>query len=295
MIRLHVALSDLTAHGERVHSLLAEVFQKSELMITRIWFVVLSSLLLGACATSPQGRMQVAVPSSVSAVHSEMGMHLNLAAAADTPSPCAGVECRLDRAFDQRVQRLGTRLAQSAFEIYPDLTERFSQFEFVIAEKAEPGSASCATGTVVIFRGVQKLRLDEEALAFLIAREMGHVISRHHDEDSATSILFSIAAQVLFPVANLIRGSAVLIQSATAMATASSAASFVGSRIMIESYKLDQLHEADAVALDLLASLGWNRGEIADALATSTQTVGDDRWSKDLQLSARGVVRLAEN
>jgi len=264
-------------------------------MITRIWFVVLASILLGACATSPQGRMQVAVPSSVSAVHSEMGMRLNLISAVDIPSPCVGVECRLDRAFDQRVLRLGTRLAQSAFEIYPDLTERFGQFEFVIAEKAEPGSASSAAGTVVIFRGVQKLHLDEEALAFLIAREMGHVISRHHDEDSATSILISMVAQVLLPVTNLIRGSAVLIQTASAMTTASTAASFVGSRIVIESYKLNQLHEADTVALGLLASLGWNRDEIADALAASTQVVGDDRWSKDLRVSARGVVGLAEN
>jgi len=267
-------------------------------MITRVWFVVLAGMLLGACATSPQGRMQVTVPSSVSAVHSEMGMRLNLAAAADALSSCVGVECRLDRAFDQRVQRLGTRLAQSAFEIYPDLTERFSQFEFVVAEKAEPGSASSAVGTVVIFRGVQKLRLDEEALAFLIAREMGHVISRHHDEDSATSILFSIAAQVLLPVTNLIRGSAALIQTASATATASTlstAASFVGSRIVIESYKLDQLREADVVALDLLASLGWNRGDVADALAASTQVIGDDRWSKDLRVSAREVGGLTEN
>lgn len=267
-------------------------------MIARVWFVVLASILLGACATSPQGRMQVTVPSSVSAVHSEMGMRLNLISAVDISSPCVGVECRLDRAFDQRVLRLGTRLAQSAFEIYPELTERFSKFEFVIAEKAEPGSASSAAGTVVIFRGVQKLRLDEEALAFLIAREMGHVISRHHDENSATSILFSIAAQVLLPVTNLIRGSAALLQTASATAaasTVSTAASFVGSRIAIESYRRNQLHEADAVALDLLASLGWSRGEVADALVASTQVVGDDGWSKDLRVSAREVIGLTEN
>jgi Zn-dependent protease with chaperone function len=267
-------------------------------MIARFWFVAFASMLLGACASSPQGRMQVTVPSSVTAVHSEMGMRLSLASVADTPAPCVGVECRLDHAFDQRVQRLGARLAQSAFEIYPDLSERFNQFEFVIAEKAEPGSASSAAGTVVIFRGVQKLRLDEEALAFLIAREMGHVISRHHDEDSSTSILFSVLAQVLMPVTNLIRGSAALIQSASATATASAlstAASFVGSRITIESYKLDQLHEADAVALDLLVSLGWSRGEIDDALVASAQVVGDDRWSKDLRVSAKEVVGLAEN
>jgi len=139
VVRIHDVLSDLTVRGELDHSLLAEVFQKGEFMIARVLFVVLSSILLGACATSPQGRMRVTAPSSVSAVHSEMVMRVNLASKTDIPAPCAGVGCRLDRAFDQRVLRLGTRLAQSAFEIYPDLTERFSRFDFVIADLALDG------------------------------------------------------------------------------------------------------------------------------------------------------------
>lgn len=267
-------------------------------MFSRVWFVIFVSMSLGACVTSPQGRLQAAVPASVSAVHSEMGMRLHLATLPDTHLPCIGVECQLNRAFDKRVLRLGTRLAQSAFDTYPELIDRFKQFDFAIAEKSELGSTSSAAGTVVIFRGVQKMRLDEEALAFLIAREMGHVISRHHDEDSATSILFSVLAQVLLPVANLVRGSAALLQTASATATAataSSAASFLGSRLMIESYKAEQLREADTIALNLLAGLGWSRAEIADALAAGAPVVGDDRWLKDLRISASGVAESAEN
>lgn len=240
--------------------------------------------------------MQMTAPTSVSAVYSEVDMQLSLVTEANTVSPCVGSECELNRAFDQMVLRLGTRLAQSAFETYPDLTKRFDKFEFIIAEKASQGSVSSAAGTVVIFRGVQKLCLGEEALAFLIAREMGHVIGRHHDENSATSILFSVLAAVFMPVTNLISGSAALAQTAstTAMSTAAaSAASFIGSKVTIASYKLDQLHEADAIALSLLGRLGWNRNDIADALVASTRVMGDDSWSKDLRASAEDAVRLA--
>lgn len=272
-------------------------------MIARLWFVVLASLMLSACATSsPQNRLHTVVPDSVSAVYSEIGMRLYLVTEANT-TPCIEMECEFDRAFDQRVLRLGAHLAQSAFEIYPDLAKRFGRFEFVIAEKSDTGSTSSAAGTVVIFRGVQKLHLDEEALAFVIAREMGHIIARHHDEDAATNILFTVAAQVLMPFASIIgniSNSTTLLQTASATSTvtataAASAASFVGSRVVIASYKSGQLHEADVVAMDLLASMGWNRGEVSDALTASAQVIGDDKWSKDLRISAREVVGLAEN
>lgn len=255
-------------------------------------------MALGACAaSSPVGRLQMTAPASVSAVYSEVDMQLSLVTEADTKSPCAGAECELDRVFDQRVLRLGTSLAKSAFETYPDLAKRLSGFEFVIAEKAGSGTVSSATGTVVIFRGIQKLHLGDETLAFLVAREMGHVIGRHHDENTATSLLFSVLASVFMPVSNLISGSsAAMAQTAStssASAAVASAASFVGSKITIESYKSDQSREADAVALNLLGKLGWSRKDIAEALVTDTRVMDDDSWSKGLRASADDVVRLA--
>ncbi|MDO8813429.1 MAG: hypothetical protein Q7J38_15545 [Gallionella sp.] len=221
-------------------------------------------------------------------------MEFSLATESNTGSPCIE-ECNLDLAFERRVLQLGARLAHAAFEIYPELTERFGKFKFVIAEKADPGSISSAAGSVVIFRGVQKLQLSEEALAFLIAREMGYVIARHHDEKAATGILFSVLGSVLIPGISLISGSAVLAQTAAATTTSSvatSAASFIGSKIAMDSYKLDQLREADTIALILLGVLGWNKNDIADALVANTRVMSDDSWSNDLRASADDVFKL---
>ena len=271
---------------------------ESKIIITRtirICFVVIASIALGACASSPSGRTQLTAPAPVSALYSEVHMEFALATESNTGSPCIE-ECKLDHAFEQRVVRLGARLAHAALEIYPELTERFDKFNFVIAEKETHGSASSAAGTVVIFRGVQKLQLSEEALAFLIAREMGYVIARHHDEKAATGILFSILGSVLIPGISLVGGSAVLAQTAatTSSSVATSAASYIGSKITMDSYKLDQLREADAIALILLGVLGWNKNDIADALVANTRVMNDDSWSNDLRTSADDVFRLAD-
>ncbi|MDH4284790.1 MAG: M48 family metalloprotease [Gallionellaceae bacterium] len=262
-------------------------------------FAVLACLSLSACTTSrDNGRLQITAPPSVSAVYSEVNLKLSLVSENDINTPCTGATCKLDRAFDQSVLRLGTKLARTAFDAYPDLSSRFDKFEFVIAEKAGPGSISNATGTVVIFRGTQDLRLGDEALAFLIAREMGHVISRHHDENSATNIIFSVLAALIMPVSNLISGSAALTQSFTTTATtsaATSAASFVGTKITIESYKPEQLHEANVVAVNLLGKMGWSRKNIADALVTATRVLSDDKWSNELRASAEDIAVMADS
>lgn len=221
-------------------------------------------------------------------------MNFSLATESNTDSPCIE-ECNLDFIFEQKILRLGSRLAHAAFEIYPELTERFDKFDFVVAGKSTSGSTSSAAGTVVIFRGVQKLQLSDEALSFLIAREMGYVIARHHDEKAATGILFSILGSVLIPGISLVGGSAVLAQTAatTSTSVATSAASYIGSKITMDSYKLDQLREADAIALVLLGVLGWNKNDIADALVADTRVMSDDSWSNDLRTSADDVFKLA--
>ena len=263
----------------------------------RTCIITILCMALCSCASSPNGRMQLAAPNSVSAAYSEVNMKLSLITETNTAAACAESECELDRAFDQRVLRLGSGLAKSAFAIYPDLSKRFDKFEFVIAEKANPGSTSSAAGTIVIFRGVQKLRLGDEALSFLIAREMGHVIGHHHEENSTTRILFSVLATVFMPISNLISGSAALLQTAStsaAVTATTSAASYIGSKVTIASYKLDQLHEADAIALNLLGKAGWERNDIADALITSARVMDDDSWSKDLRASAEDAVKLVD-
>lgn len=251
--------------------------------------------ILSACATSPHGRMQISTPAPIGDVYSDVNMRVHLATAKSISALCADDECAPNREFDQQVQQLGARLAKSAFDTYPDLVERVSRFEFVVAEKEELGSTSNAAGKVVIFRGVQELYLDEQALAFVIAREMGHIIGRHHDENSGTSILLSVLVGVLFPASNIFHAlnGSVALANATSSA-ASSATSYVGSQALLASVKPDQLREADSIAVNLLAGLGWSGRDTVDILEASTQVDGDSAWAKDFRISVGYAKALEE-
>jgi predicted Zn-dependent protease len=263
---------------------------------------VLLLLLLTACGTSPTGRSQLTAPSPLqgfSAVYSEFDMHLQLVVATNAPS-CKEEECVADRAFDQRILVLGRRLADLAFRQHSDLYLRFPRFEFVVADKADPGSASSVGGTVVIYRGVRRLNLDDAALAFVLAREMSHVIAGHHDENVTTSILVAVAAQILFPVLNIgaiISGgaasSAAASTAASSVATTTavtSAASFAGSRALRASFRPYQVKEAEAMAMELLVAGGWDAREVGDQLEGLRAPLPNDvSWIVELRESAQRV------
>ncbi len=264
-----------------------------------IWPILICSLL-GACSTSPYGRSQFTVPQPVSEVYSEVNMRLQLATTADARYKCTESECDASEDFEMRVARLGKRLADKAFELYPDLHERIGRFEFVTSDKAEPGTTSNASGTVVVFSGTRALELSDPALAFILAREMGHVIGRHHNENTATRIIVSVLAQVLLPVSGLFHALA-LLQGASSAAAASAttatatAGSFLGSRAVIATYWPQQLAGADTIALTVLARLGYDPQETADALAEAEQRLaGDSSWPQDLRASSGHVAQIAQ-
>ena len=252
--------------------------------------------LLGACSTSPYGRSQLAVPQPVSAVYSEVNMRLLLVATADARGKCAESECDASKEFELRVARLGERLAEKAFDIYPDLKQRIGRFEFVIADKTEPGTTSNSSGMVVIFSGTRALEFSDPALAFILAREMGHVIGQHHDENAATKIIASVLAQILLPVSGIVRSLALLPGASSAAATTATtgAASFLGSKAVIASYWPRQLDEADSIALTILGRTGYDPQETADALAATEQRLDDSSWPQDLRASSSHVAEIAQ-
>jgi hypothetical protein len=276
----------------------------------RILYCLFLVFLVTACATSPEGRSQLVPPAPLqgfSAVYSEFDMHLKLVLASDAPS-CRESECVADRAFDQRILALGRRLADVAYRQHADLYLRFPRFEFIIADKVDPGAASSAGGTVVIYRGVRELDLDDGALAFVLAREMGHVIAGHHDENATTSILVAVAAQILLPVFNIARGAAAAFSSnaaTTAAATTASsavtttamasAASFAGSRALRASYRPQQGREAETIAMKLLVAAGWDGREVSDQLeALRPPLTEEPAWTKELRESAQHIGSLMQ-
>lgn len=262
--------------------------------------LVVCTLLTACASTSREGRTQFVADPLLGSVYSDLGMRVKLATAADLDTsshhreycPLTGCDTRED--FERKIQAIGDRLARSAYSRYPDIAERVPAFRFSVVMKADAGTLSNGDGEVVVLGGLRRKGLDDKTLSLLLAREMGHVISRHHDEDSATSIIFSIATGILFPVSNLIRGAAFLAQSGLASSALSSAASYAGSSMVRASYRGDQVREADAVAAQLLIDTGEDIYDIADTMGASTASFGgDDDWSKEWQVSGRWFTQLA--
>ena len=271
----------------------------------RVLLLLAYLMALGGCGSSAEFRKQIQPPSALkglSAVYSEFDMQLQLVTASSSAS-CEQEDCLAERAFDQRVAAIGGHLAETAFRKHPELLLRFPRFEFVVADKRDPGAASSSAGTVAIYRGVRSLELDDGALAFVLAREMGHIIDGHHDENVTTGILVGVAAQLLFPALNLpalfssgAATSAAASTTATAAATAAaaSATSVVGTLALRASFRPQQVIEAEAIALELLASSGWDGREVADQLEALPLRKQKVEWADELRVSAQRIAGLMQ-
>jgi hypothetical protein len=249
--------------------------------------------LVACVSVAPSGRKQITAPPQISSVYSGVNMQLALATEANMTAPCQVAECESDKAFEQRVLSLGSQLAQAAYIIYPELSTHIEKFEFSISEKSHPGSISNSDGKVVIFRGVEKLLLPDEVLAFLIALEMGHVISRHHEENSATGLIYSSVTAALIPLTNFFIGSQVIAPSTAPTTMTTSVASYFGYRMVLENSKPYQVGEAETIAVQLLDRSGYSLSDVASALITSTRVMGYDEWSNDLRASALSLFKMS--
>jgi hypothetical protein len=249
---------------------------------------------LAGCTPSPYtGRSQLVAPGPVSIAYSKFNMGFSLVT---VRTGAASPDAR--DAFDQRVARIGAELAEAAFGQHPLLRRRFERFEFIIAEKDEMGTVSSSSGRVALLRPVSSLAREDAALAFIIAREMAHVIADHHGENTGVSLIVSGIALLLLPVtgvANAIgalfapAGTAAAASSASPLAAnvATSAASFVGTQVVVYSYRSAQVEEADAIALQLLAPRCHSPGSIAEAFAGATFPAQPNQWVATLQGSIR--------
>jgi hypothetical protein len=236
----------------------------------------------GCAATQDSGRERLLVPSEVGSVYSEVELQANLALIAD--SNCRGKECDAAVVFRSRVERLGKRLGAAAGALAVDSGLAVPRFGIAVPGKGDIGTLSSASGNIVVFDGVRTLELSDPALAFLIAREMGHVIAKHHEENTATGLAVSVAVAILFPVTGLLQG----VEAAyTASTLATTATSFAGARIVRNFYEDEQQREADSLAMLILARAGWAPHDVAFALYGASPRLAGDGWLAELRGSQR--------
>lgn len=245
--------------------------------------LLLSGWGFGGCATtSEQGRTRMLAPREIGAVYSGIEMQARLAVSPETGCPLD--DCLAVDHFRARVMDLAERVATAAYRLAGERDLDVPHFVVAVPGKDDVGTLSNASGNIVVFDGLRGIPLADAALAFLIAREMGHVLGQHHEENSALSLTVSVAVALLFPMTNILRGVETAYTATAASASlASTAVSLAGSRILRRLYRSNQLREADQYALEILVRAGWQPREVADALYQSASHIGDDGWLAELQ------------
>ena len=255
----------------------------------KIIFIILASQLLSLnAACAEETELISIVPDSISDIYSDVDMRVRLASKPNAAA-CVAVGCESQQEFDARVQQLGAQLSASAYSVYPTLKKRVPQFAFSVIDKKEPGTASNGAGKVVLFRGLQEYELSDDALSFIMAREMGHVIGKHHTKNTSTKLIISALASIAFPAFAIIGAS-----STTTLLTsaASTATSMVGSEVALTKMKPTQLAESDAIALKLLSSQEWDLYSVASILQFDDST--QNSWTQDLNISNTQLQKKVE-
>lgn len=257
--------------------------------------LLLNKLALNS--TAGNTHEAVTLPQGIGNLYSDMNMRMHLAAKQNVAA-CVADECLQNLAFDARVKNLGAQLVISVSDLNPKLKNDESRFEFAVADKQEIGAASNSAGKIVVFRGLQNLELTDEALSFIIAREMGHVIARHHDKNTATKLIITALASVIFPVAGIIHVSSAAAQATTATtlltSAASTATSMLGSQVAMAKMKPTQLAQSDDIAVNMLLNQHYDLQTVISTLEITD--ANQTAWEKDLKLSLSNLEkRLIQN
>ena len=172
--------------------------------------------------------------------------------------------------------RIAESLQAAARGLYADKMKTLGGFDVYVADSKDAETLSSATGKIALYGGIAQLKPADDWLAFVIAREMGHVLAGHHDQNSAASILTSVIMNLLIPGSGLLK----------------SALSFAGSQAAAASGGEKQAQEADEVALKLLESAGYTSRTVALNLAQGPldERLGTSSWADSLRLSARALI-----
>lgn len=150
-------------------------------------------------------------------------------------------------AYDARLQRVGSRIADVVFWDIPD-----ARWEFVLFDSPEINAFAMAGGKVGVFTGVLQLAESDDELAVVIAHEISHVSAKHVHEKLSQEMIVNTGAAALsaVPVGYGITG---LLTS-----QAIYAAYGVGTGAVGLSFDRDKEREADKIGLMYMARAGYD-------------------------------------
>lgn len=239
--------------------------------------------LLAGCATHPiTGRDQILVLPAVQAAYADAGYALTEGVRRIAATPTCEHDCPSPAAVAQlagRVAQLGAMLEASARGMSTELFGRIDGFQIEVNHGMGVGTGSSAGGRIALGAGLAALEPADAVIAFLIAREMAHVIARHAEENSGASVVFSVLGMLL-PGFNVV--ARFIVTSAA-------------SNALRDSWASHQQREADEIALALLERMGLSALDIAFAVQDGAESarLPDSDWATRYAESVERVVRIA--
>ena len=268
----------------------------SLLLLAMLQMATNNALADGVTAPAkPSANSNIDPGASISDFYSDIDMRVRLATKASTAS-CIAVQCEENSYFDARVVAIGRYLSKAAIQLYPQQEKLIQQMVFSVVNKQEPGTASNNKGQIVLLRGVQHLQLSDDALGFVIAREMAHVMAGHHKTNTSTKLIISALASVLFPAVAIIGASSAAAQASTATtlltSAASTATSMVGGEVALAQMKPTQLNQADEIARTIMEKVEWDMRHVESVLSIDDAPQGS--WMLDLQASKKTIHTIIE-
>jgi hypothetical protein len=280
--------------------------QKNRFSRKTFLLIALLQLTVGQAIARDSGA-DVALPESsntnsninpvtnISDVYSDIDMRLRLATKTSIIA-CTATRCEENRAFDAQVSGIARYLSKAAIQLYPQYQNVIQRMEFSVVDKKEAGTASNNKGRIVILRGLQDLQLSEDALGFVIAREMAHVMAGHHTTNTSTKLIISALASVLFPAVAIIGASSAAAQASTATtlltSAASTATSVVGGEVAMAKMKPTQLSQSDEIARAIMEKVEWDMRSVESVL--TQDEASENPWMNDLQVSRYALQTMIE-
>ena len=233
--------------------------------------------------------------SSISDIYSDIDMRVRLSTKASTAA-CTASKCDENRNFDARVGAIGNYLNKAAVQLYPQQVKFIQGMTYSVVNKLDAGTASNNKGQIVVLRGVQDLQLSDDALGFVLAREMSHVLAGHHKTNTSTKLIISALASILFPAVAIIGASSAAAQASTATtlltSAASTATSMLGGEVALAKMKPSQLSQADEIAYNIMEKTDWDMRSAQSVLIQGEPVTSP--WMLDLEISRTQLANKIE-
>lgn len=256
------------------------------LMQTPAVYVVAGCLAAAGCAVNPPATPKQLIDMPIASAYADATFTINTLSWRNLLCTGEGDECSAappeGERFTGQVKRVAGRLQEGAWRLYPDLAQQIpnvadGRFDIQVVDAEGAGSTATANGRIALNSGLAYQTRDDAWIAFVIAREMGHVIARHPEEKSVFSLLASLALNIAIPGSGLIK---------TAISTA-------GSALAAGSKQTVQAREADAIALRLLKASGYPLRDVARSLQTAQPFADDSTWIQRFRKSSVALVAEA--